>query len=160
MTEADLPLIETWLARPHVARWWGAVEQELPKIRDALKLPGIDPYRVDYRGRPLAYLQCYRVDAESPPALHDQPPGTRGIDLFIGEAERLTQGIGTAMIRAFVARLFADSDTPRVIIDPEPANLRAIRANEKAGFRYLRTVDLGWGPSHLMARDRPAPADQ
>ena len=138
-----------------MAQWWGVPADELQKIEQALRLPDIDLYRVDHHGRPIAFLQCHRVTADSPPALHDQPPGTSGIDLFIGEADCLSKGIGPALIRAFLARLFATGDTSRVIIDPDPANRRAIRAYEKAGFHYLRTLDLGWGPSYLMAIDRP-----
>ena len=155
LTDADLPLLSIWLARPHVAQWWGPAEQELPKIEKALRLPDIDPYRVDHRGEPIAYLQCYRIGAESPAALRDQPPGTRGIDLFIGHADCLDKGVGSAMIRVFVTRLFAEGDTGRVIIDPDPANRRAIRAYEKAGFHYLDTLDLGWGPAYLMACEPP-----
>ena len=43
-------------------------------------------------------------------------------------------GHGSAFIRAFIERLLA-TGTPRVVIDPDPANARAIRAYEKAGFR-------------------------
>jgi aminoglycoside 6'-N-acetyltransferase len=37
-----------------------------------------------------------------------------------------------------------------VVIDPDPANARAIRAYEKAGFSKDRVVDTPDGPAMLM----------
>ncbi len=45
------------------------------------------------------------------------------------------------------------SGTPRVVIDPDPGNERAIRAYEKAGFCRDRIVDTPDGPALLMVRD-------
>ena len=42
---------------------------------------------------------------------------------------------------------------PRVITDPDPANARAIRAYEKAGFRQRPHVDTPDGPALLMVRN-------
>jgi aminoglycoside 6'-N-acetyltransferase len=44
--------------------------------------------------------------------------------------------------------------TPHVVIDADPANARAIRAYEKAGFCHDRIVDAPDGPTLLMVRDR------
>jgi len=43
--------------------------------------------------------------------------------------------------------------TPRVVVDPDPDNVRAIRAYEKAGFVRDRLVDTPDGISLLMVRD-------
>jgi aminoglycoside 6'-N-acetyltransferase len=56
------------------------------------------------------------------------------------------------LIRAFADQLLA-SGTPRVVIDPDPTNARAIRAYEKAGFCRDRVVDTPDGPALLMVRD-------
>ncbi len=71
--------------------------------------------------------------------LRPQPAGTRGLDQFIGEPDMLDRGHGSAFIRVFAERLLANG-TPRVVIDPDPTNARAIRAYEKAGFRGDRIV--------------------
>ena len=84
--------------------------------------------------------------------LGPQPAGTRGIDQFIGEPDMIGRGHGSAFIRAFVDRLLA-AGTPRVVTDPDPANTRAIRAYEKAGFRKDRFVDTPDGTALLMVRN-------
>jgi len=64
-------------------------------------------------------------------------------------------GHGSAFIRAFVDDLIA-AGTPRVVTDPDPANRRAIRAYEKAGFRQEREVDTPDGRALLMVRNLAA----
>ena len=69
-----------------------------------------------------------------------QPTRPRGIDEFIGLTPGMIgRGHGAAVIRSFVDGLLAAA-TPRVLTDPDPANARAIRACEKAGFRRDRLV--------------------
>ena len=84
--------------------------------------------------------------------LGSHPRGTRGIDQFIGELDMVDHGHGSAFIRAFIDRLLA-SGAPRVITDPDPANARAIRAYEKAGFVRDRMVDTPDGIALLMVRN-------
>jgi aminoglycoside 6'-N-acetyltransferase len=61
------------------------------------------------------------------------------------------RGHGTAFIRAFVEDLL-EAGVPQVLTDPSPANGRAIRAYEKAGFRQQRVVDTPDGAAVLMVR--------
>lgn len=60
------------------------------------------------------------------------------------------------MVRAFVEKLFEDPTTTRVQTDPSPANPRAIRCYEKAGFRRVGEVNTPDGSALLMICDRPA----
>ena len=51
------------------------------------------------------------------------------------------------------AREWLANGTPRVVIDPDPANAHAIRSYEKAGFQRDRVVETPDGPALLMWRD-------
>jgi aminoglycoside 6'-N-acetyltransferase len=76
---------------------------------------------------------------------------TRGIDLFIGDPKMIERGHGSALIRCFVDTLLQNG-TPRVVTDPDPANGRALRAYENAGFEKDRMVETPDGPAVLMVR--------
>jgi aminoglycoside 6'-N-acetyltransferase len=156
MTAGDMPLMRDWLARPHVAEWWhdGA---DFALVSGDMNHPDLAQFIVTTDGKPFAYLQCYRMEAPHKASAWDgcfgpQPDGTRGIDQFIGEADMLGQGRGSAFIRQFTDGLLA-SGTPRIVIDPSPDNPRAIRAYEKAGFVRQHEVDTPDGRALLMVRD-------
>lgn len=149
MTRTDLPLLRRWLATPEVTRWWGEPEEQLALVRDDLAEPAMAQFIVHCDGRPFGYLQCYDLAVWCDPAFGVQPRGTRGIDQFIGEPDMLGRGHGTALIRRFLTMRFTDG-TPRIVTDPDPGNLRAIRCYEKAGFLRDRVVETHGGPALLM----------
>ncbi len=150
VAEADLPLIAGWRAQPHVTQWWGEpdVEPEAEKLGD----PNIDPWLVEFDGRPFAFLQDYRVHAWNPHPFSYLPPRARGLDLFIGEADMVGQGHGQRFLRQHVEALFARG-VPAAGADPHPDNLRAQRAYEKAGFAIVSgPLETPWGRAVLMDR--------
>jgi aminoglycoside 6'-N-acetyltransferase len=149
MTAADLPLVQRWLAAPHVAQWWGNAAEQFALVSGDLEHPAMDQFLVANEERPFAYLQCYDPAAWPDNGFGPQPHGTRGIDQFIGEADMIERGHGSAFIRAFVEDLLS-AGTRRVLTDPDPANARAIRAYEKAGFRGSHLVDTPDGRALLM----------
>lgn len=155
MTAADLPLIRRWLETPHVAEWWHDPAEQFELVSGDLGHPDMAQFIVATAAQPFAYLQCYNVSAWDA-GFGPQPDGTRGLDQFIGEADMLDRGHGSALVRVFAEDLLANG-TPRVVIDPDPGNTRAVRAYEKAGFSKDRLVDTPDGVALLMFRNAGAP---
>lgn len=148
----DLALLRRWRAQPHVVRWWGAPDVEDPA--ETLADPRVAMWIVEHEGRAFAYAQDYSPhDWEAHPFAH-LPPGSRGIDQYIGELDRLGRGHGSAFVRAHCERLFA-AGAPAVGTDPHPDNARAIAAYLKAGFVVVSgPLDTRWGHALLMERRR------
>ena len=152
VTAKDFALLERWLAEPHVAEWWGDPAEELAAISEHMGSVSVEPLIVEFSGRPIAYLQTYDPHLEDDHPYADQPFGTLGLDLSIGEPALVGIGHGSALLNQFIEELF-DEGTPRVIIDPDPANKRAIRAYEKVGFTPIGERISQYGHVLLMARD-------
>ncbi len=155
MTADHLPLVRRWLALPHVREWWGEPDEQFGLVSGDMSEPAMDQYVVATGGRRFAYLQCYRL-TDWNICFGPQPEGTRGIDQMIGEPDMVSRGHGSAFIRDFADLVFS-SGTPRMVIDPDPTNVRAIRAYEKAGFARDRLVETPDGLALLMIRDAGAP---
>jgi aminoglycoside 6'-N-acetyltransferase len=151
MTSDDLPVIRQWLAQPHVRKWWGDPSEQYDLVSGDLDEPAMDQYIVSADNGDFAYLQCYDLTAWNT-GFGEHPPGTRGIDLFIGESGMIARGHGSAFIRAFVDERLRNG-APRIVTDPDPANGRAVRAYEKAGFEKTGMVDTPDGPALLMVRN-------
>lgn len=154
----DFPLLAKWLAEPHIAKWWGEADEELESIAESMTSIETRPMIVELEGRPIAYLQYYDPHLEEGHPYQDQPKGTLGIDISIGPPDLVGIGHGSAIIRQFVADLFAGG-AKRIVIDPDPENLAAIRAYEKAGFRFVDTRTSIYGPAHFMALDASEETD-
>jgi len=152
-TADDLPLMRRWLERPHIRQWWGEPEVELGYIRDMIE--GRDttkPFIFSADGEPLGYIQYWLIgDHQNAtwiadyPWLAELPTDAVGVDLSIGDAANVARGIGSKALRAFVEHLM-EHGYRNIFIDPDPANRRAVRAYEKAGFRPMphllgRTAD-------------------
>src|SRR5215475_11326090 len=88
MTTDDLPVLKRWLAEPHVREWWGDPAEQYVLVSGDLDEAWMDQYIVSADSRDFGYLQCYDLPAWNS-GFGEQPKGTRGIDLFIGEADMI-----------------------------------------------------------------------
>jgi aminoglycoside 6'-N-acetyltransferase len=154
LTADDLALVEEWLGREHVARWWHKpAEESIAEYRAALE--GRDPtdlYAVELGGRPIGMLQTYLVsDYPEWNEIVQVGPGVAGLDILIGEEELIGQGLGPRILTAFVRDLVS---APSVVATVEEPNRRSWRAFEKAGFRHVRDVEEDGLPHRLMRYDR------
>jgi aminoglycoside 6'-N-acetyltransferase len=154
LTEGDLPLIRRWADGAHWLEWWGDAESTVAEIRAALDDDATEPMVALLGNRPVAYVQTYDPHMEDGHPYQDQPFGTLGLDISIGNESDLGHGLGSAIVEALAGMLFAEG-APRLIIDPDPANLRAIRAYEKAGFTRFDERVSAYGPALMMALDNP-----
>jgi len=152
MSAADLSMVRRWLETPHVAQWWHDPDEQFALVSEDLDHPAMDQFVVTADDRPFAYLQCYDPTAWPDNGLGTHPLGTRGIDQFIGELDMVDRGHGSALIRSFADGLLK-TGTPRVVTDPDPENVRAVRAYEKAGFQKARLVNTPDGRALLMVRN-------
>jgi aminoglycoside 6'-N-acetyltransferase len=120
-------------------------------VRGDLDHPDMDQFIVAVDDHPFGYIQCYALSTWNQ-GFGPQPEATRGIDQFIGEPGMIGRGHGSAFIRQFVENLLM-SGVPRIVTDPDPENVRAVRAYAKAGFQGDRVVETPDGPALLMVRN-------
>jgi len=157
VTSDDLPLLAVWMARPHWRKWWGEPETELGYIRDMIE--GRDttrPFIFQVEGIDKGYIQVWYVkDQLGPEVVADYPwvvllpKDAVGVDLSIADGEELSRGLGTMVLQAFVRKLQQDGHE-RILIDPDPVNLRAVKAYRKAGFTEMEDLLGRTGDSLLM----------
>lgn len=144
---ADFPQLQTWLEKPHVARFWNHrtsdtdIEQDFGGSVDGTE-PSED-FIVSYESSPIGFIQRYRLqDYPDDLALLERlvpiPAHTISIDYFIGEAALIGKGVGSAMIRAFVEKCRDELPHATAVIVPVVvANRASWRALEKAGFHRV-----------------------
>jgi ribosomal protein S18 acetylase RimI-like enzyme len=141
-TEGDVPLLARWRSDLRIACWIGG-----PGDEEAIRAKYVaNPARAhithaiaERDGEPVGYVQWYPCQAEYLAAA-----GLTGeddvwaLDLYLAP-EHHDSGLGSRLVRVVAGHLAA-TVARRVLIDPEAANARAVRAYEKAGFRVVRPL--------------------
>ncbi|MGI8811166.1 MAG: GNAT family N-acetyltransferase [Pyrinomonadaceae bacterium] len=151
LVNTDFPLMLEWLSREHVKEWWDDGDDTLEKVARhyGRSEEGLERFILleVHNGdkKPIGYFQYYAFE-----------DGSIGIDQFIGEETHINRGIGSAAVTAFVEIIKRRQDPPYILLDPHPANARAIRCYEKAGFEHYATEqDENGKTAFIMRIGRP-----
>lgn len=159
----DLALITAWMASPHVAAAW---EQDWPaaawqaELRRQLAGEHSLPCIAEQQGRPIAYLELYRVAADQLADYYPANEGDMGVHIAIGDPANTGCGIGRALLRWVADGLLSDTrGCNRVVAEPDLRNNRSIRAFLGAGFEHRGLLQLPRKNAALLVRAR-GPEDQ
>jgi aminoglycoside 6'-N-acetyltransferase len=153
LTRADFPLMLRWHNTPHVRAWWQldprTAEEIEEKYGPRVDLPSLTRgYIMLYDGQPVGFIQEYLIrDYPEYADAIQVDDDAAGVDLFIGEEAYVHRGLGPILLRAFLHDVvFARPDVGCCVIGPAESNASAIRAYEKAGFHYLKTIQVPGEP--------------
>lgn len=156
MQFSDFRQIYDWIKQPHVSNWWSdPSEWSEFKLKFQHKLESL--YRscfiIYVDNAAIGYIQSYV--ANKFPEWPEEPDGTYGMDLFIGEADYIGRGFGSRIVAQFVRELFTSPEVVRIIISPDVKNIAAIKSYERAGFKVVKEINRRSGIELLMEIRRP-----
>lgn len=160
LERSDFPMLAEWLATPAVHRWWNheftaeAIENDFGGAVDGTEKTdvyiaelirgggGVDSQAFGL----IQYYQLHDYD-ESIDELTEAgvvvPPSAGSIDYLIGRPDLLGQGLGRAMISAFVEMLWRRHPQLRELMVPVvTANTSSWGALAAAGFTRQADIDL------------------
>ncbi|MBY0291775.1 MAG: acetyltransferase, partial [Alphaproteobacteria bacterium] len=96
-------------------------------------------------GQKIGYIQYYNAYdflREQGYEIEGLPKSMASLDVFIGEKDWISCGLGPFIIEDFLKEhIFKHFEA--VFVDPDTANIQAIRAYQKAGFQKIKTVKEG-----------------
>ena len=145
VAETDFPLMNAWLAQPHVRTFFQKDPITLAEVaaKYGPRVRGEAPTRchlaLDGAGRSFGYLQCYRNLDWPDWAAEIDVDGGLSIDLYIGETSRIGGGYGRAMLGAYVHDVAfpLHPDESRCYIAHAHDNAAALACSRAVGFRDL-----------------------
>ncbi|MEU8223496.1 GNAT family N-acetyltransferase [Kribbella sp. NPDC048915] len=134
--ERDLELIHGWVTAER-AVFWGMGSMTRDEIAATYRfldsVPTHHVYVVRLDGEPVALLQTYDPQADPAGAAYDIQPGDLGVHLLIGPGEARA-GFTGQLIRVLGRFAFEHLGHPRIVVEPDVRNTRAIARFRRSGF--------------------------
>jgi aminoglycoside 6'-N-acetyltransferase len=144
----DYTLMARWLTDPAVLAYYEGRDNPFPLERVQRKYtprvhgqhPTMPCFMLDAT-TPVGYLQYYPLAADQRLAF-DIPDGARsfGMDLFIGETNRWSRGLGTSFVCLATRYLVGTCAATHITLDPRADNLRAMKCYQKCGFHLWKRL--------------------
>ena len=164
LSRADFPQLLEWLQKPHVLEWWHeSLDLAAIHAKYGPRVDGIEPthvFIIEYQQQPIGWIQWYRwADYPEHAKQLGAESNSAGIDLAIGERDKLGMGLGTKAMGSFLDEIvFSDPTVSAVVCDPEVRNARSSGAFRKAGFMETKTVQLHGETflRHVVRLNRPS----
>jgi RimJ/RimL family protein N-acetyltransferase len=154
-TKNDWDTIRAWLTDPGIEDWWGPVSATEPEVNIALNSPTAICRIIEADGTPVGYAHAIDAMVWGSSLPEELEPGTWDLDLFIASESHRGIGIGQRALSLLKDEVFQTTMAIAVCVFPSVRNERAVRAYEKAGFRWKRIWNEPlYGPSWFMIADR------
>ena len=158
-TPEDRFLIRRWLAEPEVQAWWGNAASAEAGITLAMDSATALPRIIDCDGRPIGYAHAVEIGLWAEAKPQELPAGAWDIDLFIASAADRGKGLAHTALALLTDEVFATTLAVACSAVVSIRNEAAVRAYERAGFRWLRVwQDSFFGPCWVMVKERPPQA--
>lgn len=159
LQRSDYLLLSEWLQQPHVAEWWAddpeltAIELQYGDCIDGKVACHV--FWACYDQEPIGLVQyfllaTYPEYAEEIAEHVVIPQHSASMDYMIGAAKYAHRGLGTLMLGAFVAKVFAEAlnasdasaEIAHLIVPTHLDNKASWRALEKIGFERMTTCKM------------------
>lgn len=149
MQHADLEIMARWLSTKEVLEFYGDINSPftLDQVtrKYGARIDGdvpIAPFIVELKGASIGFMQHYKIEKEQQQKFGYPANSTiYGIDQFIGVPTLFNKGLGTIMVRKFIASIFLNTDAEVIILDTSVSNVRAIKCYEKCGFEKVKKIN-------------------
>lgn len=146
LCDNDVSLVETWLNREHVKRWFEvsgvcSIDDWMLEINGRNEeFQWLTHLIVMWQGHPIGFCIYYKCVDSNEDFGDLSLSGTYGIGYLIGEQFLIGKGLGKRIINLLVTKIFSFPDATKVIADPDKGNKASERALLSNGFTLFDTV--------------------
>jgi len=143
----DIPLVEIWLNKEHVKRWYEipllgiTIDDWISEIKEYRgKFQWITYLIVLWNSHPIGLCLYYKCEDSKDEDFGTLPlTGSYSIDYLIGEESQLGKGLGKGMITLLMDKIFSFPNAQRITADIDKNNTASEKTLLSCGFTQFDT---------------------
>lgn len=138
ITEADLSMIESWLQKEYILKWFSDAEDWMHEVKNRdEEFRFITHFVVMCDDKPIGFCQYYSCAGVKEDWYGDTPvEGMYSLDYLIGEEDYLGKGLGKGIVKVLSEAVFALEDSKGIMLQPEEENKPSCNALSANGYSF------------------------
>ena len=139
--EKDFKKMHNWCRKPFVYEWFEqrilSYKEIVTKYTNKLDSKKQELLIIICDNKDIGFAQIYRYDDNMEFKDLESYNNIYEYDLFIGEEEYLSKGIGKTIVEDINNKIFSKYNADAIILRPFKRNIRAIKCYEKCNFTII-----------------------
>lgn len=141
---SDYDLIYNWCRNKEIYEWFEqrilTTDEIYSKYYNKIHNSKQTLLFIKSKNKPIGLIQYYKTDYLNENELN-QCVNVFEFDLFIGEADCLSKGLGKTIADKLNNLLFVEENADAIVLRPFKRNIRAIKCYLKCGFQQIEEYD-------------------
>ena len=137
-------LLHKWCSKEFVYEWFEQRILSLDEIINKYKMKLLDKKQellfINYNNKNIGFVQIYKYEDKKIGELNKYN-NIYEYDIFIGESEYLSKGIGKQTINCINEYIYKEHLSDCIVLRPFKRNIRAIRCYQKNNFHIIHEYD-------------------
>ena len=138
----DYKLIHKWCSNPSVYEWFEqrvlTLEEITNKYKNKLNNKKQSLFLIKYNNKEIGLFQIYKYEDDIEIKELDQFHNIYEYDIFIGEEEYLSKGLGTVIVNKINNLIYSKYQGDAIVLRPFTRNIRAINCYKKCNFKFIK----------------------
>lgn len=143
--EEEFKQIHRWCKNKFVYEWFEqrilSMEEIKNKYKKKLSDGKQDLFIIQYQEKDIGLVQIYKFEYDIQLEELNPYQNIYEFDLFIGEEEYLSKGIGTEIVNLISKKIYSSYHADAIILRPFKRNKRAVKCYEKCNYKRIKEYD-------------------
>lgn len=153
----DLEMIHSWMNQAYSRRFW-QLDRSVSVIRNTyqgvIESPGAHSFIGMMDNKPFCLIDLYMIARDELADHIPHLPGDCGLHLLMCPPREMQKGWSIAALNAFKDFYFSFSQCNHLYAEPDTENHSANKLAIKAGFKFLKEVQLSYKKANLYCLGR------
>jgi hypothetical protein len=152
--DTDIDFLFDWVNMPYSRKFWqmdGSISNLYALLRESVDHPSQHSFIGLYNDHPVCQIDLYDVACDELKEHIICESNDCGLHLLMCPPSQMTRGLSLAMLRHFMQFYFSFPVAARLFAEPDRANGFANRLAVKAGFQFVKTVQLSYKTANLYS---------